>query len=82
MTGDALRAAQREFAKDPDARHRLLMLRLQPDAQQGQKDELNKVAARLQVKVALLGLISPWKSDGRWTSSRVTGADRRACIQP
>ena len=47
VTGDALRAAQQEFAKDPDARHRLLMLRLQPDAQQGQKDELNKVAARL-----------------------------------
>ena len=56
VTGDVLRAAQQEFAKDPDARHRLLMLRLQPDAQQGQKDELNEVAARLQVEFVLLGV--------------------------
>ena len=54
VTGDALKAAQQEFAKDPDARHRLLMLRLQPDAQQGQKDELNKVAARLQIELFCL----------------------------
>ena len=43
VSGDVLRATQQDFAKDPDARHRLLMLRLRPDAQQGQKDDLNQV---------------------------------------